>query len=146
MPSGHQPPDRGQPSPPAASRVMPTERVMAQLHRLLEGHEFASPDELNAFAQQALGSGALERAEPASPLERAQQLMYDAWEEPAPKRRAALAKQAIDISPDCADAYVLLAEETAQTPGEAARLYEQGIAAGERALGLRAFADHAGHF
>jgi hypothetical protein len=29
-----------------------------------------------------------------------------------PKRRTALAKKAISISPDCADAYVLLAEAT----------------------------------
>ena len=135
------------PAPPAAvPRVRPTERLMGEVHRLMGEHEFASLDEANAFLQQALASGRPERREPASPLDRAQELMYDAWEEPAPKRRAALAKQALEISPDCADAYVLLADETARTHGEAARLYEKGVAAGERALGLRTFADQAGHF
>lgn len=135
------------PAPPGAvPRVRPTERLMAEVHRLMGERKFGSLDEANAFLQKALASGKLDQRQPASPLDRAQELMYDAWEEPAPQQRAALAKQALEISPDCADAYVLLAEETARTHGEAARLYEKGVAAGERALGLRTFADHAGHF
>ena len=51
----------------------------------------------------------------------------------------------MEISPDCADAYVLLAEH-AKTADEAQNLYEQGVAAGERALGREAFAEHEGHF
>jgi hypothetical protein len=35
-------------------------------------------------------------------LYQAQQIMYSAWESPEPKRRIALAQQALDISPDCA--------------------------------------------
>jgi tetratricopeptide (TPR) repeat protein len=46
----------------------------------------------------------------------------------------ALARKALTISPDCADAYVLLAE-AATDPQAARRLYEQGVAAGERTLG-----------
>src|SRR5262249_47373556 len=49
------------------------------------------------------------------------------------------------ISPDCADAYVLLAEH-ATSRKEALRLYEQGVAAGERALGAEAFERDVGHF
>ena len=56
-----------------------------------------------------------------------------------------LARKALEISPDCADAYVLLAEH-AQTAEEARKLYEQGVAAGERALGKQAFEEYAGHF
>lgn len=146
MTTEKRPPDKP-PAPAAAlTRVKPTERLMAEVYRLMGEHEFASLGQANAFLRQSLASGRPERREPASPLDRAQELMYDAWEEPAPKRRAALAKQAIEISPDCADAYVLLASETARTHGEAARLYEQGVAAGELALGLRTFADHSGHF
>lgn len=146
MPSRRLPPSQGNPSPPTAPHVRSTERAMAQVHRLIEGREFASLDELNAFLKKALDSGPVKRTEPTTPLNRAQEVMYDAWEEPSPKRRIALAKQALEISPDCADAYVLLAEETARTHGEAARLYEKGVIAGERALGLRTFTDHVGHF
>lgn len=67
------------------------------------------------------------------PLEEAQALMYEAWDATGP-RRVALARQALRLSPDCADAYVLLAEETARSLGEARDLCAQGVAAGERAL------------
>ncbi|HEV2642619.1 MAG TPA: hypothetical protein VGT98_07930, partial [Candidatus Elarobacter sp.] len=50
------------------------------------------------------------------------------------------------ISSDCADAYVLLAEETARTAGAARKLYEQGVAAGERALGPNYFRNEVGSF
>ncbi len=49
-------------------------------------------------------------------LQKAQQIMYDAWDERSPARRLALAKKALQTSPNCADAYVLLAEEEAKTP------------------------------
>jgi tetratricopeptide (TPR) repeat protein len=68
-------------------------------------------------------------------LQEAQQLMYQAWEESNAGRRIALAHEALALSPDCADAYVLLAEEEADTVGRALELYRQGVEAGERALG-----------
>ena len=49
----------------------------------------------------------------------AQQLMYDAWEAPTRQRAVALAKKALSISPDCADAYTFLAEQTAKSVEEA---------------------------
>src|SRR5262249_11735465 len=47
--------------------------------------------------------------------------------------------------PDCADAYVLLAEHAASR-SEALRLFEEGVAAGRRALGEGAFEEDVGHF
>src|SRR3990170_1306369 len=70
---------------------------------------------------------------------RAQALMYDAWETSSPGRRVALALKALEISPDCADAFVLLAEEAAETLGEAIALYRKGVEAGERAIGEKDF-------
>lgn len=68
-------------------------------------------------------------------LQKAQQIMYDAWDERSPTRRIALAKKALQTSPNCADAYVLLAEEEAQTPQQALKYYRAGVDAGRRALG-----------
>jgi len=79
-------------------------------------------------------------------LHRAQALMYKAWETDNPAKRISLAHQALSISPDCADAYVLLAEEEADTVSRALALYEQGLAAGEHALGPDTFEHAAGHF
>jgi tetratricopeptide (TPR) repeat protein len=76
--------------------------------------------------------------------DRAQEVIYEAFEASGAER-VRLARRALEISADCADAYVLLAEH-ASSPDEARKLYEQGVAAGERALGKQAFAEHAGRF
>jgi tetratricopeptide (TPR) repeat protein len=77
-------------------------------------------------------------------LDRAQEVMYHAFDASAAEQ-VRLARKALEISPDCADAHVLLAE-LAGTMEEARKHYEQGVAAGERALGKQAFAEYAGHF
>lgn len=81
-----------------------------------------------------------------SRLGQAQELMYDAWETANPKQRIKLAKQAIEVSPLCADAYNLLAEESAKTLDEAIALYHKAVAAGEAAIGPEDFKEFAGHF
>jgi tetratricopeptide (TPR) repeat protein len=75
----------------------------------------------------------------------AQELMYEAFEARGP-RCVALALQALVISPNCADAYVLLADETASSNEEARALLEEGVAAGERALGPQPFEEDVGYF
>lgn len=75
----------------------------------------------------------------------AQELVYDAWEAPSHQKRLKLAHQALALWSDCADAYVLLAEHSEKLE-EALKLYEDAVAAGERALGRRAFEEDAGHF
>jgi tetratricopeptide (TPR) repeat protein len=80
-----------------------------------------------------------------SPLARAEDIMDQAFAEPNEQRRLALARQALAVCPDCADAYVLLAEN-APSRQQSLALYEQALAAGERAIGPDAFREHAGHF
>ncbi|CAA9389896.1 MAG: hypothetical protein AVDCRST_MAG93-9669 [uncultured Chloroflexia bacterium] len=121
------------------------EKTTADLTRLLSSREFDSIDDMNAFLQQAMASGAPLGAPASTPLEQAQDLMYEAWNATG-RRRVQLAREALALSPDCADAYVLLAQETAKTPREACELYRQGVAAGERALGPEIFEEDAGHF
>jgi tetratricopeptide (TPR) repeat protein len=77
---------------------------------------------------------------------RAQDVMYDAWEQTTRRARVALAHKALATSPFCADAYVLLAEEGAESAEEALELYRKGVAAGEHALGPEGFKEYAGHF
>ncbi len=129
--------------PPVDRRAM--EKSIADVGRLLEGKDFASIDEMNAFLQDALASGQPLSVPGRTPLEQAQDLMYQAWDVSGPQR-VKLAREALSISEDCADAYVLLAEETARTVQEAKRLYEQGVEAGERALGPEVFDEDVGHF
>jgi len=78
-------------------------------------------------------------------LSEAQSVMYDAWERTTSRSRIALARKALAISPLCADAYNLLADEAA-TPAEARDLYLRGLEAGELALGPEGFDEYGGQF
>lgn len=120
------------------------EQQMQAITRLLAEQDFDSLDEANAFIQQHLAGGQPLATAPATALEEAQELIYEALETTG-ARRLALARRALERSPDCADAYVLLAEATSD-PREARALYEQGVGAGERALGAATFREDVGHF
>src|SRR5260370_23607299 len=78
-------------------------------------------------------------------LDEAQEIIYDAWEAVQPKRRIALALKALELSPDCADAYVILAEAAAE-PADELEFYRKGVQAGERALGKKTFESDEGNF
>jgi tetratricopeptide (TPR) repeat protein len=80
-----------------------------------------------------------------TPLGRAQEIMHQAFGVADKRKRIDLARKALDISPDCADAYVLLAE-LAESRKEALELYRRGVEAGERALGPDSFTREEGHF
>jgi tetratricopeptide (TPR) repeat protein len=99
---------------------------------------------LEGLMRQAV-AGLRGEADQDTPLGRAQALMDRAFGEPDGQRRVQFAHDALAVCPDCADAYVLLAEH-ATSRKEALRLYEQGVAAGERALGAEAFERDIGHF
>ena len=102
---------------------------------------------MEGFMQQAIAQQFGEQPGSGDPqLDQAQQIMYQAWDESNPGKRLTLAHQALATSPNCADAYVLLAEEEADTVGRALEYYQQGVDAGRRALGEDYFSEAAGHF
>jgi tetratricopeptide (TPR) repeat protein len=62
-------------------------------------------------------------------------------------RRVELARRALEKCADCADAWVLLAEETAQSIEEGLGMYEKAMTAAVRGLGgEEALKEHEGHF
>jgi hypothetical protein len=121
------------------------ERVMANIHRLLAEQEFETMEDMQAFLDQVVAAGQPIEVPPATDLERAQELVYEAYEAKQRCKRVRLAREALEISPDCADAYVLLAEE-ARSIDEARDFYAQGVQAGERALGPDEFEESVGMF
>ena len=121
------------------------EKTTWDLGRILKEHEFESIDEANTFMQGLTRTGSIPSPTPKTPLEEATALMYDAWDARG-RERITLARKALEVSEDCADAYVLLAEETATSLEEARALYEKGVRAGERALGPETFEEDAGDF
>ena len=121
------------------------ERVLLEMQRFATSREFASESELNE-ALQAKFTGSMDDIPSTAdtPEERAQDLVYRAMDAGG-RRRIQLVRKALEISPDCAEAYVLLAEDTVD-PTEAHDLYARGVAAGERSLGAAVFEEVAGHF
>lgn len=124
------------------------ERVSADLGEILKEQSFESIKDANRFLESLLTKtgGCLPRRKPTTALERAQDLCWDAYDEPNPARAMAKAKRALELSPDCADAYNILAAYEARTTQEALTLYEEGVKAGERALGSEFFEENEGHF
>jgi tetratricopeptide (TPR) repeat protein len=112
------------------------EQDLARLKKLIEGQEFETEEQVDKYLDNLVKTDDLSaKIIPESPLEKAQQLAYDAWEAPTRKEAIKLAEMALEISKDCADAYNILAEEKAYTLGEAIYYYNLGVEAGERALG-----------
>ncbi|ULT56430.1 SEC-C domain-containing protein [Neobacillus drentensis] len=76
--------------------------------------------------------------------ERARNLIYDALQTDG-KQRYKFAEEALNLNPNCVDAYVILAEKT-KSLEEAILLYEKGIQAGEQDLGKDFFKENKGYF
>lgn len=74
----------------------------------------------------------------------AQEVIHRAFDVSGPEQ-VRLAHKALDISPDCVDAYVLLAQN-ADSIDEALELHEQAVAAGQRLLGKGGLERYSGQF
>lgn len=137
--------DAPPPGRPGAMGRRAMERLSAEVQRIAQQEMFESLEELNSALRERF-TGPIDAlpSTARTSLERAQDLMYSAFDAHG-RRRIQLARRALELSADCADAYVLLAEES-RTPDAALPLWEKAVAAGERALGLAAFTEQAGHF
>jgi tetratricopeptide (TPR) repeat protein len=140
---------RGKPGPdlPPIPDMRSNEWIFDDIRKALEGKDFESMEDANAFLQAKLASGDFSQKKKTgtAPLEKAQDIMYDAWDAKG-KERIDLAYKALEVSKDCADAYVLLSHEAAASPEEAIQFLVEGVAAGERALGQKMFEEEAGNF
>lgn len=128
---------------PADPRAL--EKLTRDLERLLEEKNFKSYKEMEKYIKSLIGKP-MPEATPRSTLDMAQELCYQAWETDDRKQRIRLARQALKLCKDCADAYVILAEDEAKSLEEARAYYEEGVRAGERALGKETFDKKKGHF
>src|SRR5215211_2010719 len=94
------------PQPVADRRAL--EKVSSDITRLLAEQSFEMMEEANEFIGQFVGTKDIPLPErELTPLEQAQDKMYEAWEARSRKARVRLAREALAISPDCADARVL---------------------------------------
>jgi tetratricopeptide (TPR) repeat protein len=120
-----------------------TELIMQEALAELEGKDFESIDEITQYMNKKLNKPGPKKV-PKGKKEQAQQLIYDAFETEG-KRRYQLAQQALDLYPNCVDAYFILAEKAASLE-DACSMYEKAMQVGEKELGKTFFKDNKGHF
>ncbi|MFW6134867.1 MAG: SEC-C metal-binding domain-containing protein [Elusimicrobiota bacterium] len=111
-----------------------------------EDKDFDSIEEANEYLKKFVDKSEIPAVKNKSALRRAQDIIYDAWGFVDPAVRVDMAEEAPEISKDCADAYVILAEDAASSWEEAKEYYMEGIKAGERALGKKNFEEYRGYF
>ena len=149
MPKTHVKKGRGKPGQnlPPIPDMQTNERALSGIQAALAGQQFECIEEANVFLKAQLASGGFPpvKKKGATPLEKAQDIMYDAWDAQG-NERIELAYKALSVSDECADAYVLLSHEAATNVTEAIRFLEDGVRAGERALGQKMFEEEAGYF
>ena len=109
-----------------------------------KGVELRTAKNTKPFLQ--LIDGKREPSIPRNAAEKAQELIYEAWDADTHSKRVSLVEKALEIYPDCADAYVMLAEETADHLFEAIELYRKGTQAGESSIGKDNFDSLKGNF
>jgi tetratricopeptide (TPR) repeat protein len=130
------------PAVPINQGSLATERAMQEAIAQLQGQDFDSVDDINQFLNQNLNAS--KKKGPQGTKERAQDLIYDAFEAVG-NQRYKLAEQALKLDPNCVDAYTILAEN-AQSIDDASRLYKKGMLIGEKQLGKSFFKRNKGHF
>ncbi len=77
-------------------------------------------------------------------LQQANDLAHQAWQDSDPEKRVHLAEQALELSPDCTEAYLVLADE-AEEVEDSLELCVKGVQAGERILGADFLEANQGH-
>jgi len=124
---------------------MLAEKAMRDAARSVQGKNFASLEEANAFIQKVMENPDLVPP-PATPLEEAEELMYTLWELDDPRERLKIAMRAVELSMDCADAWVYIADEVTTDLSDAIKCARTGVIGGERALGEDFIRENEGNF
>jgi len=139
---------RREPRPPSDPAV--TESVFSDLARIIREKGFKTPQEAQAYLNKVLkasgGKPAFPPPRTRTPLQQAQDLMYQAFDEPNRAKRLEMASEAFRISPDCADAHLMLATDGGGSQEEQIKLLEAAVQAGERGLGREYFEHRVGDF
>lgn len=129
---------------PKSAQPRPTEPMFLHIWVLTQDREFGSDEEFEAFFSPYMSQGEQPHfPEPTLPWHKAQDLAYEGWEEKSAVQRRKIARQALEISADAVDGYLLLAHDAASWQ-EAAQFCAQAVAAGEHLMGpdpFQAYAD-----
>lgn len=118
------------------------EKQFYQLDYLIADRDFKDKEELDKFVDEVFQNqdqwDELVAKHKKTPEEEAQELLYDAYAKSESEDRVRLAKQALQIFPNCADAYVILGEDEASSEKEELKYYTKGVEVGRLMLDPKA--------
>lgn len=122
--------------------------MMKQIGKIIESKGLSIDEANEYFTGRHMDDIATEyhKVHQRTPREMAEDLALQAHSLRTPKQRILAAQKAIEIDPDCAEAYIVLADEFGETPLDEIEYYEKAIAAAQRSLGETFFKENKGHF
>lgn len=124
------------------------ETAMRKIGKLLEGRDFESMEEANAFLHSVLGDGSfdtIDKLVPDDPKDRALALVEQAQQSDDKEQRLALANEALSINPAGVDAYLIIADH-ADSIEAAVTILERALQIAEEDLDPELFEAEAGRF
>jgi len=120
------------------------EKELAKLMEQIEKQGFETTDELNDFLKKMQGQSLDDIPERTDKKGRSQDLVIKAYDQSVTKGKK-LVKQALELDPNNADAYIYLAS-VEKDLDKAIVMYEKAIKAGEKTLGKKFFKEEKGCF
>lgn len=114
------------------------------MHKFIDKEKFETTEDANEFIQKIYTSDKLDSYVPENLEDMAQMMAYDAFLKTGNARKE-MAKKALEISENCADAYVILAE-LEKNPQTKIDLYRKATAVARKSLGEKIFAEYRGEF
>lgn len=135
-----------QPSSPPSGKdpLLMSEKALQDFHQAIGDRTFESQEELEQFLEELTENPELMQAEPTSPRDMAQNLLYEAYKATGSNRKE-LIEEALAIYPNSPDAYLLLAEDTDHELKKH-NYYMEAVIAGRKDLGAEFFQENKGHF
>jgi hypothetical protein len=118
-------------SGPTLAQIRKMERALDRLQRMDFDTEFQTEEEAKRFLEQL--QNATTPSETATPMQQAQELV-DRASETRGRRSRQLIRKALEVCPDCADAYLHLAYRERDL-NKSFELFKQAVEAGRRAVG-----------
>lgn len=124
------------------------DRMMGQIRKIMESKNMSIEDFNRYFVGRTMDdiNEEFEALGERSDKEKAQELVYVAMEEPDAKERKKLIEKAFALYPHLPDAWIMMAEEKAETLEDALPYFECAVRAGEDDLGEDFFKENEGYF
>lgn len=133
--------------------IQSAKRDMEKFMKKISAQNFDSEEEMQSFMNNLMGkkyeetfSEEAKDWDDMTPQEQAENLIDQAHAASSQADIVRLAEKAIEIDPDCAEAYQMIADHTAKDAESAKPWFKKAMEAARRTIGKEAFEEYRGHF